>query len=74
MKKLSISKPQPKEQDAPIKQASNTMRKENGKAVDLNFKVDPEFKRDFKMFAAARDLSQKQVLEMAFALLKASSV
>jgi hypothetical protein len=32
----------------------------------LNFKVSPEFKKEFKLFALQHDLSMKQVLEKAF--------
>lgn len=74
MKTLSIGKPQQKEQSQTIKQTQNTTKAEKGKAVDLNFKVEPEFKRDFKIYAASHDISQKQVLEIAFKLLKESTV
>lgn len=74
MKTLSIGKPQKKEKTETIKQTQNTIKAEKGKAVDLNFKVEPEFKRDFKIYAANHDMSQKQVLEIAFKLLKESTV
>lgn len=74
MKKLSIGKPQHNQKNEPIKQTQNTTKTEKGKAVDLNFKVEPEFKRDFKIYAASHDISQKQVLEIAFKLLKESTV
>lgn len=45
---------------------SNLSKKENGKLVDLNFKVPPELKRSFKMYAAEHDMSQKEVLIKAF--------
>ena len=32
----------------------------------MNFNVDPEFRREFKTFAASRDMSQKELLEKAF--------
>ncbi len=69
MKTLSIGKPKEKR-----KQSQNILKKEKGKTVDLNFKVDAEFKRDFKTFAVTHDLSQKQVLEMAFRLLKENTI
>lgn len=74
MKMLSIGKPQNKEKSEPIKQTQNTTKAEKGKAVDLNFKVEPEFKRDFKIYAASHDMSQKQVLEIAFKLLKENTI
>ena len=43
---------------------------EGGSTVDLNFKVDSAFKRDFKLYAAAHSITQKEVLIRAFELLK----
>jgi len=57
-------------QRAPEKVSSNTQKKEAGKPVDLNFKVSAEFRREFKTWSVSHDLSQKQTLEKAFALLK----
>ncbi len=74
MKTLSIGKPKNKEKTETIKQTQNTIKAEKGKVVDLNFKVEPEFKRDFKIYAANHDMSQKQVLEIAFKLLKESTI
>ena len=71
MKKLSIGEPKKKQAS---KQSQNTQKREKGAIADLNFKVDAEFKRDFKMYATAHDMSQKQVLEMAFSLLKKQSL
>ena len=56
------------------KQSSNTTKKEAAALVDLNFKVNAEFKREFKMWAASHDLKQKEVLEKAFQLLKEQGV
>lgn len=52
----------------------NTRKREAGNLVDLNFKVTPEFKREFKLWAASHDLKQKEVLEEAFKALKISSL
>lgn len=57
-----------------VKQSSNTKKKEAGVLVDLNFKVSPEFKREFKLWAAAHDSTQKKVLEDAFRMLKDSHI
>ena len=50
--------------------ASNTEKKESGGTVDLNFKVSAEFKREFKIWSANHDLTQKRTLELAFQSLK----
>lgn len=52
----------------------NTRKREAGNLVDLNFKVTPEFKREFKLWAASHDLKQKEVLEEAFRALKKSTL
>jgi hypothetical protein len=57
-----------------IKLAGNTKKKESGATVDLNFKVNSEFKKEFKMWAAAHEITQKEVLETAFQLLKNSHI
>ena len=59
---------------APEKVSSNTRKKEAGKPVDLNFKVSAEFRREFKTWSVSHDLSQKQTLEKAFALLKKNGI
>jgi hypothetical protein len=70
---LDLGKPASKSQT--IGQSSlNTRKREAGHLVDLNFKVTPEFKREFKLWAAAHDLKQKEVLEEAFRALKRSSL
>ena len=51
----------------------NTTKKDNSQ-VDLNFKVDAEFRKDFKLFAVSHEMSQKEVLERAFELLKQSVI
>lgn len=53
-----------------VKQSSNTSKREAGEKVDLNFKVSPEFKREFRLWAASHDITQKETLERAFELLK----
>jgi len=54
----------------PEKVSANTRKKDTGKPVDLNFKVSPEFRREFKIWASSHDMSQKEALELAFKLLK----
>lgn len=62
------------EKRQPVKSSTNTQKREASTTVDLNFKVSPEFRREFKLWAASHDLSQKQTLEQAFSLLKKYSV
>lgn len=72
MKTLSLIG-QPKRR--PLKHATqNTQKRESGLDVDLNFKVSAEFKRDFKLYAAAHDMTQKDVLLAAFFALKERSL
>lgn len=41
-----------------------------GKGTSLNFKVDPEFKREFKGFAVAQGISMTDLLKEGYALTK----
>jgi len=70
-KKLDIGFPA---KPVPAKKAVNTVKKESGSQVDLNFKVSPEFKREFKIWATAHDMTQKRALEIAFQMLKDSHI
>ncbi|NWN92949.1 hypothetical protein HLV39_15760 [Marinobacter adhaerens] len=70
---LDLGKPAQKSQTAG-RSSLNTRKREAGSLVDLNFKVTPEFKREFKLWAASHDLKQKEVLEEAFRALKRSSL
>lgn len=49
---------------------NNTKKAGNSDRVPLNFKVDGEFKRDLKSFAAGHDMSMVDVLKEAFELYK----
>jgi len=42
-----------------------------GDAKGLNFKVSPEFKKEFKVFAATEGISMTDLLKEGFALSKA---
>lgn len=66
---LDLGKPAQKFQTAG-RSSINTRKREPGSLVDLNFKVTPEFRREFKLWAASHDLKQKEVLEEAFRVLK----
>lgn len=52
--------------DAPAKDEGA----ESGKGASLNFKVDPEFKKEFKGFAVARGMSMTDLLREGYALSK----
>jgi hypothetical protein len=47
-------------------------QKAGTEAVGLNFKVQPGFRRDFRLFCAQNDLSLVEALAQAFELLKRS--
>jgi hypothetical protein len=49
----------------------NLDRAEAGGTANLNFKVSPEFHREFKVFAATHGLRMNETLTEAFSLLKA---
>ena len=51
-------------------QSSNTKQPESASFEALNFKVSPEFKREFQVWAAAHGMKQKDVLQKAFEILK----
>ncbi len=61
--------------DGPVgtkRQSDNTEQPESGSLVALNFKVTPEIKKEFKVWAASHGKTQRQVLEEAFDLLRES--
>lgn len=45
---------------------SNLGKPEPGKTVDLNFKVSAEFKKDFKIAAVTKGMTQKDLLKEIF--------
>lgn len=51
---------------------NNTNKATSGEIVALNFKVDAEYRKDFKSFALMHDLTQKELLEAAFQMYKES--
>jgi hypothetical protein len=54
-------------------QASKAAMKKPIRLAPLNFNVDPEFKREFKVYAAEKGVSMIQLLKEGFALIKAQS-
>ena len=72
VKKLDLGTPVKK--GNVVKSSINTKKKESGDTVDLNFKVSPEFKREFKLWAASHEMSQKAVLEAGFSSLKETKI
>jgi len=73
-KDLGIGRPpSKKEEDKKPKTVTRNLKKpESSALVDLNFKVSPEFRREFKMFCASNDLKQKEALEQAFDVFRKS--
>lgn len=72
MKNLSIITKPANPVDKPA--TLNTHKREDGKVVDLNFKVPAELHREFKIFAVANDMTMKDVLIQAFDALKAKKL
>lgn len=54
----------------PARTLGNLERPEPSNAEPLNFKVPPEFKRDFKSYAAQQGVSMSKLLQTAFEILK----
>lgn len=48
----------------------NDVGADAGKGTSLNFKVDPEFKKEFKGFAVAQGISMTDLLREGYALSK----
>ncbi len=55
---------------SPIAVVHNLKRQESGVLKPLNFKVDPEFHREFKAFAALHAISMLDLLREGFELVK----
>lgn len=51
-------------------QSENESGQEPEKGVSLNFKVSPEFKKQFKGFAVAQGISMTDLLKEGYALSK----
>lgn len=56
--------------EAPELESRNTKQHEPGSLVALNFKVKPELKKEFKVWAASQGMTQREVLEKGFDLVK----
>ncbi|MFK7948854.1 MAG: hypothetical protein AB8G11_14770 [Saprospiraceae bacterium] len=74
-----IKKPRKNRKGPPpeIEEASNNLTnlpvKKTGLRKDLNFKVDPDFKKEFKNFATDHDLSMHDLLIKVFNYYKVHS-
>ncbi len=55
---------------APAQVVHNLDRAEAGTLKPLNFKVSPEFHREFKAYAAVHGVSMLDILKEGFALVK----
>lgn len=69
-KDLGISPPLPRTRKTPGRRSNNTTVPESGSLAALNFKVTPEFKKEFKVWAITHQKTQRRMLEEAFELLK----
>jgi hypothetical protein len=54
----------------PIAVVHNLKKPQTGELKPLNFKVDPEFHRAFKAYAASHGISMLELLREGFALVK----
>ena len=54
----------------PVAVVHNLGRPQSGDLKPLNFKVDPEFHREFKAFAASHGISMVDLLREGFDLVK----
>lgn len=66
-KKPSTKGAPPKPAESPVV-GNNTTKADAGELVPLNFKTDPEFRRELKSFAAEHDMSMVAVIKEAFAM------
>lgn len=69
-KDLGITPPSVRTTTGPGKKVGNTNVPESGTLAALNFKVTPEFKKEFKVWAITHQKTQRSILEEAFELLK----
>lgn len=70
MKSISVIKKPKTKNVAADSHSLNTNKRESTQLVDLNFKVSSEFHREFKIYAAANDMTMKEVMLAAFDALK----
>ncbi|NYZ17981.1 hypothetical protein HL658_36040 [Azospirillum sp. RWY-5-1] len=54
------------EADAPAAPAPAKATEKSDRTEPLNFRVSPEFRRRFRVYAAANDMSLSELLEKAF--------
>ena len=54
----------------PVAVVHNLKKPESGDLKPLNFKVDPEFHRQFKSYAASHGISMVELLREGFALVR----
>ena len=59
------------EAPSPVAVVHNLKKPQSGARKPLNFKVDPEFHRQFKAFAASHGISMLDLLREGFDLVKA---
>jgi HicB family len=54
----------------PVAVVHNLKKPQSGDSKPLNFKVDPEFHREFKAYAASHGISMVELLREGFVLIK----
>jgi hypothetical protein len=54
----------------PVRAGKKEAREESDKGSSLNFKVTPEFKREFKGYAVSQGITMVDLLKEGFALSK----
>ena len=68
----SVSSNSKGEAPSPVAVVHNLKKPQSGALKALNFKVDPEFHRQFKAFAASHGISMLDLLREGFDLVKAN--
>lgn len=58
------------EAPSPVSVVHNLKKPQSGELKPLNFKVDPEFHREFKLYAASQGISMLELLREGFELVK----
>ena len=52
---------------------TNLSKRASNEYVDMSFKVDPDFRKEFRTYASELDISQKDLLMKAFYYLRDNS-
>lgn len=63
---MAIPKKKTKGTPPPAKQTRNLVKQVSNEYVDMSFKVEPDFRKEFRTYASELDISQKDLLMKAF--------